>query len=79
MRERLEAITHWLMATSGHDAATSRELAYGLLHGGLLRQAFVKAYVDVFWMLTLAFVVFLPFILLLAGRPGRSHEVHGGR
>jgi len=71
-RERLTAITHWLQAASGHDLVTNQALSLGVLHGEVLRQAGVLAYADVFWMLTISFVVFIPFIVLLAGKPGRS-------
>jgi len=32
----------------------------------------VQAYVDVFWMLTLAFVFFIPFIFMLSGDTGHK-------
>jgi len=64
--------THALFATSGHDPATSRNLAEGIMYGIVRQQAGAMAYVDVFFMLTLAFIAFLPFILLLAGKKGRS-------
>jgi len=66
VRERLGATAHGLFAVSGLDPATVRSLSLGLLEGSLTRQAFAKAYVDVFWMLMFAFVVFLPFTLMLS-------------
>ncbi|HHQ48200.1 MAG TPA: DHA2 family efflux MFS transporter permease subunit [Acidobacteria bacterium] len=73
--ERMTEVSHWLLAVSGHDGVTSQRLALGLLHGELLRQAAALAYADVFWMLSLSFIVFIPFIALLAGRPGTSDPV----
>ncbi len=72
VQERLGSMAQGLVSLSGRDPVSSRELAQGLLHGGLMRQALACSYVDVFKMLTYAFVVFLPFILLLAGKPGSS-------
>ena len=43
-----------------------------MIYGQLQQQAAVKAYVDVFWMLTLAFVLFIPFILMLSGETGKA-------
>ena len=71
-QHRMTEATHVLFATSGHDPVTSRNLAEGIMYGMVRQQAGAMAYIDVFFMLTIAFVVFLPFILLLAGRNGRS-------
>ncbi len=65
-QERLQAAARGLFAVSGLDPRSARALSLGLMEGSLTRQAVTKAYVDVFWMLTFAFVVFLPFILMLA-------------
>ncbi len=77
-QEWLTKATQFFSVTSGHDAVTSRELAQALTYGMVRQQAAAMAYVDVFFMLTLAFVVFLPFILLLGGKTGRSEpgEMH---
>jgi DHA2 family multidrug resistance protein len=66
VRERLVATAHGLFAVSGLDPESIRSLSVGLLEGSLARQAAAKAYVDVFWMLMFAFVVFLPFTLMLS-------------
>jgi hypothetical protein len=42
-----------------------------MIYGLVRQQAFVKAYVDVFWMQTFAFVLFIPFIGLLSSGKGR--------
>jgi DHA2 family multidrug resistance protein len=67
VQERLSATAHGLSAVSGLDPSSVRALSLGLLEGSLSRQAFAKAYVDVFWMLMFAFVAFLPFTLMLSG------------
>ena len=69
-RQWLSSVTHFVFGTSGHSEVTSHQVAQALTYGMVQRQAGVMAYVDVFFMLTLAFVVFLPFILLLSGRRG---------
>ena len=61
-----------LSAVSGLDPESARALSVGLLQGTLTRQAVTKAYVDVFWMLTWAFVLFLPFILMLSRGDGKA-------
>ncbi|MGE5345126.1 MAG: DHA2 family efflux MFS transporter permease subunit [Acidithiobacillales bacterium] len=66
VQDRLAASARGLFAVSGLDPESARELSLGLIEGSLTRQAVAKAYVDVFWMLMFAFVVFLPFILMLA-------------
>jgi DHA2 family multidrug resistance protein len=66
VQDRLAASTRGLLAVSGLDPESARTLSIGLIEGSLTRQAVAKAYVDVFWMLMFAFVVFLPFILMLA-------------
>ncbi len=66
VQERLAAAARGLFAVSGLDPESARALSLGLIEGNLTQQAVAKAYVDVFWMLMFAFVVFLPFILLLA-------------
>jgi len=70
--QRLEGIAHWLGSISGHDPVTNESLSRVLFHGEVLRQAGALAYADVFWMLTLSFIVFLPFIALLGCKPGTS-------
>ncbi len=65
LQERLGAAAQGLGGMSGLDPASNRLLAMGLMNGQIQRQAATIAYDDVFWALTLAFVAFLPFILLL--------------
>jgi DHA2 family multidrug resistance protein len=78
VQERLSATARGLSAVSGLDPSSVRALSLGLLEGSLSRQAFAKAYVDVFWMLMFAFVAFLPFTLMLSGgvRKGEAPPAH---
>ncbi len=72
VQERMAAATHGLFPIAGLDPVTTRTLATRMIYGQLQQQAVVKAYVDVFWMLTLAFVLFIPFILMLSGETGKG-------
>ena len=75
-QNRLTEAGHALAAVSGLDAESIRSLSVGLVAGALQRQAVVKAYVDVFWMLTFAFVFFLPFIFMLSQGDGKVRGGH---
>ncbi|MGE5235138.1 MAG: DHA2 family efflux MFS transporter permease subunit [Acidobacteriota bacterium] len=76
-QERLAATAHGLFGVSGHDPVTVNTMAQAMIYGQVQRQALVQSYVDVFWMLTFAFVFFLPFILMLSGgRMKRGIAVH---
>jgi DHA2 family multidrug resistance protein len=77
VQNRLADATHSLFAVSGHDPVTSQALALQMMYGQVQQQAAMLAFVDVFRMLMFAFVLFLPFILLLSGsRGGRGPGVH---
>ncbi|MEJ2421975.1 MAG: DHA2 family efflux MFS transporter permease subunit [Acidobacteriota bacterium] len=71
-QQRIEEMTHGLFSLAGLDPSSTKALAHRLMYGIVQQQSVLLAYVDVFWMLTLAFVVFLPFILLLSGKTGTS-------
>ncbi len=66
--ERLDAMARGLGGAAGLDPVTSRQLAWRVLDGQISLQAANMAYVDIFWMLTLAFVVFIPLLVLLPAR-----------
>ncbi len=68
LQERLAAMTQGLGQAAGVDPTTAHQLAWRALEGQVMVQAHVMAYNDVFRMLTMAFVGFLPFILLLGGK-----------
>ncbi len=72
VQNRLAEATQGLFGATGHDPTTVKGMALGMIYGEVQRQAAVMAYVDVFWMLTYAFVLFIPFILLLHGGRGRT-------
>ncbi|MBZ5586937.1 MAG: DHA2 family efflux MFS transporter permease subunit [Acidobacteriia bacterium] len=72
VRERLTAAAHGLFPVAGLDPITTQALSTRMMYGQVQLQAVVEAYVDVFWMLTLAFVLFLPFILMLSGETAKA-------
>jgi MFS transporter, DHA2 family, multidrug resistance protein len=76
MQERAMAMARGLAAANGADPTTAQQLAFRALDGQVQAQARVLAYDDVFWMLTLAFVCFLPFILFLGGKARRGPVGH---
>ncbi len=76
LHERVAAMTQGLGAAAGTDPTTAQHMAYKAVTGQLWAQAHVIAYNDVFWMLTLAFVGFLPFILFLGGKARRGPVGH---
>jgi DHA2 family multidrug resistance protein len=71
VQNRLADAAHGLFAVSGHDPVTTQTLSLGMLYGQVQQQAAMLAFVDVFRMLMFAFVLFLPFIILLSGGRGR--------
>ncbi len=77
-QEKLHAMAQGLFMRSGHSAYSSGQLALTVLQGELERQATVMAFVDVFFALTLVFVMLLPFIFLLKGKaqPGEPPPAH---
>lgn len=76
LQERAVAMAHGLGAAAGADSTTAQRLAYRAMEGQVVAQAHVLAYDDVFWMLTLAFVGFLPFILFLGKKAQRGTAAH---
>jgi DHA2 family multidrug resistance protein len=77
VQNRLTETAHGLFAGSGHDPVTSQTLTLQVLYGRLQQQAALFSFVDVFRMLMFAFVVFLPFVLLLGtGKGGRAAGAH---
>ncbi|MEZ4386412.1 MAG: DHA2 family efflux MFS transporter permease subunit [Candidatus Krumholzibacteriia bacterium] len=68
LQERVASMSHGLGQAAGVDPATAQQLAWRALDGQIQGQAMVMAYNDVFWILTMAFVGFLPFVLLLGGK-----------
>jgi DHA2 family multidrug resistance protein len=63
---------HGLAAISGQDPNSVHTLTAAVSQGLVQQQSLLMAYVDVFWMLTFSFVFFLPFILMLSSKMGKS-------
>jgi DHA2 family multidrug resistance protein len=78
LQEHVAAVTRGLGSVSGLDATTNQALAWRMVGGEVQRQAWVLAYDDVFWILTLAFVAIMPLIFFLGGK-GRSRGGPGPR
>ncbi|MEW6364393.1 MAG: DHA2 family efflux MFS transporter permease subunit [Acidobacteriota bacterium] len=68
-QQSLARIQRGLFPRAGLDPASVKRLALGLLNGELMRQSYVSAFVDVFYMLTIIFAMLLPFVFLLRGKP----------
>lgn len=73
----LTAMTRGLGAAAGVDPFTAQHMAWRTMGMQLGGQAMVLAYNDVFWLLTLTFVGFLPFLLLLGGHAKRGEAPPG--
>jgi DHA2 family multidrug resistance protein len=60
-----------------HGAAASGTLqqAYAMLQGAVQRQSEMLAYIDNFWMLALATLILIPFVLLVK-KPKRGGRMH---
>ena len=54
---------------------SNQQLSWSLLGGEIQRQAATMAYDDIFYMLTLAFAFFMPFIFFLGGRAKQGGPV----
>lgn len=64
--EKVKMITSYLFV-NGFDISTSKYASLGLIYRELLRQAYLKAFVDVFHYLMIIFVLLIPFVFLLKG------------
>jgi DHA2 family multidrug resistance protein len=56
------------MQTHGLDSLTSRNTAYQMMDNAATRQATLLSYMDVFMMVAIVFVIFVPFVLLFIKR-----------
>jgi DHA2 family multidrug resistance protein len=72
LQQSLQMMGQGLGHASGLDPISNQQLAWRLLDGQISRQAATMAYNDVFYMLTLAFLFFIPFILFLGGKKGQA-------
>jgi MFS transporter, DHA2 family, multidrug resistance protein len=69
----LSRTTAAMMARTGADAETARQMALKLLDGTIMRQAAVLSYNRVFVLVSLLFVIAMPLVFLLK----RGHAVEG--
>ena len=76
LQERFRAMSHALTHAAGVDPATGRALAWHAIGGQIQLQSATIAYVDIFWMLMLSFVLFLPLVLLLPGKGQAGTAIH---
>ena len=61
----------------GYDAVTGMHMAYARVQGMVLGQSTMLAYIDCFWILGIAILVMLPFVLIMKGtKPGTAVAVH---
>jgi MFS transporter, DHA2 family, multidrug resistance protein len=70
-RSSLEAARGGFIA-SGSDAYTATQRAYGAVFGAVQRQASMVAFVDVFRLLGIIFLLLLPLVLLMRRPRGRA-------
>jgi len=75
LQDQLTGLRHALPVLGGFHPADAALPAWGMIGGEVQRQAAQMAYDDVFWMLTISFVVFLPLIWLLRGKAARGGPV----
>ncbi len=73
--ERLEGMRQALGAVSGQDPQTNQILAHHILDLEVQRQAYVMAYDDVFFLLSLVFLTFVPLALIAGKARGRPKGV----
>ncbi|MRR56782.1 MAG: DHA2 family efflux MFS transporter permease subunit [Deltaproteobacteria bacterium] len=61
----------------GIDAITAQKTALGIMYGTVLKQAAMLAYNYIFWIIGIAFLVVIPFLLLLKKPKGHGPlEIH---
>ncbi len=76
LQEKLQGATHLLNTVSGLDPVSNQHVAQGLVSGMVQQQAAAMAYNDVFHMLMISFVVFMPLALFLGGKGKQGVAVH---
>jgi DHA2 family multidrug resistance protein len=71
-------LNHLLFTTAGQDPASVNRLAQALVGAEVSRQAYLMAFVDVFFILVIVYVLCLPFVLLLKdpGAGAKGMAVH---
>ncbi len=76
LQEKFQGATQALNHVSGLDPVSNQGLAHGLIGGMVQKQAATMAYNDVFHMLMISFIVFIPLALLLGGKGKKGAMVH---
>jgi DHA2 family multidrug resistance protein len=78
LQQGVVRLDHLLFATAGQDPASVRRLAMGLVGAEVSRQAYLMAFVDVFFMVVIVYVICLPFVILLKdpGAGAKGMAVH---
>jgi len=75
--QTLRGLAWGLFPRAGADPSTTASMALGLVNGEVTRQAYLGAFVDVFWFLTLVFALSLPFVFFLRNvKHGSGLAVH---
>jgi len=72
LQQQLANTAHGLDAVSGLDPVSNQQLAHGLVSGLVQQQSAAMAYNDVFHMLMISFVMFIPLTLFLRGKVVRK-------
>lgn len=65
--EKINSAAHFLFNYGGFDPSSSANGALGIFYREMLRQAYLKAFIDVFYFLMVIFLILLPFVFLLKG------------
>ena len=67
-RERLDHLIQFLSVRSGLSPTDERPLAMSVIVRQVERQALAMSYLDIFWVMTLVLLCFIPLIPILRGR-----------
>jgi DHA2 family multidrug resistance protein len=70
-QQGLRNIAGMLMA-NGASAGEAKRAAVGVLYSGVLRQAAILSYIDMFWLLTIFVGCIAPLVFFLKATPGRA-------
>jgi DHA2 family multidrug resistance protein len=64
IRSAIDQVRAMMMAR-GADAVTATQRAYALMAGQVQRQAAMMAFLDMFWLLGVIFIVAIPLVFLM--------------
>jgi DHA2 family multidrug resistance protein len=78
LQQGFAKLNHSLFALSGQDPSSVQRLSQALIGAEVARQSYLMAFVDVFFLLVLVYVICLPFVLLLKdpGVGGNGLSMH---